>query len=94
VGGFEEITISVAMSVPFTIAPFEKPLLQRLVSDRNMSVKEGWVSDKIKARQPAIWASGDYSKVAWVTVPFVLPDKIKNFLSLKPKGLSSSPCLT
>lgn len=51
VGGFEEITISVAMSVPFTIAPFEKPLLQRLVSDWNMSVKEGWVRDKKLAKR-------------------------------------------
>ena len=38
--------------------------------------------EEIKARQPAIWASGDYSKVAWVTVP--LADTLVEAVELRP----------
>lgn len=38
--------------------------------------------EEIKARQPAIWASGDYSKVAWVTVP--LADTMVEAVELRP----------
>jgi len=46
------------------------------------SIQASTPLEELKAKQHQIWSNGDYSKVAWVTVP--LAERLRNAVELRP----------